>query len=227
MTDRNLSVDCPHCQLRVLAPVRAYHTVHIGDEESYGYPDHRVSLCKCPQCDNPLVAREDCVDMDFDGPRWGKPVRVWPEPARASHASIPPIVQVSLDEADRCHRAGAHTACAVMCGRALEGICEHHGVNTTLAKGIPELRAQGLIDQRLAEWGDALRRVRNTAAHASEERISKEDATDLLHFVTAICDYIYVLTARFDAFKKRRLSSTSTDATEGAATVDANDAPEP
>ncbi len=95
-----------------------------------------------------------------------------------------------------------------MCGRALEGICVHAGIKTVLAKGLQELHAKGYIDKRLLEWGDALRAVRNLAAHATGEKISKEDSTDLLHFVTAICDYIYVLTARFEAFKLRRAEAT-------------------
>lgn len=199
----SINVDCPFCEVRMAAPVQAAVVEHI--EGANSPIDCRIALTKCLECGSALVVRQHQRDVDYDHWEWSVAVRVWPEPARSSHATIPPIVQVSLDEADRCHRAGAHTACAVMCGRALEGVCVDKGVKSTLlAKGLKELRDSGLIDQRLFEWGDALREVRNLAAHATGEKIGKADSTDLLQFVTAICDYIYVLTARFDAFKERR-----------------------
>src|SRR2546428_152743 len=97
---------------------------------------------------------------------------------------IPDIVRVSLEEAQRCHAAAANTACAVMCGRALEGVCIHFGTKDRhLAKALPELRDRKLIDERLFNWGDELRKHRNVAAHATEDRISRDDATDLLEFL--------------------------------------------
>lgn len=50
----------------------------------------------------------------------------------------------------------------------------------------------------------ALREHGNIGAHPSEEKISKEDARDLLDFATAICDYIFVLTKKFDNFMERK-----------------------
>ncbi len=53
-------------------------------------------------------------------------------------------------------------------------------------------------------WGDELRKVRNLAAHASAERVAQEDARDVLDFVHAITDYIFVLSRRFEWFMKRK-----------------------
>jgi hypothetical protein len=63
------------------------------------------------------------------------------------------------------------------------------------------------------KWGEQLRKHRNTAAHATGEKISREDSTDLLEFVAAICDYIFVLTARFDAFMARKNEVVTTSLT--------------
>jgi hypothetical protein len=106
-----------------------------------------------------------------------------------------------------------------MCGRALEGVCVHFGLKTMLAKGLHELRTKGLIDDRLFQWGEQLRKHRNTAAHATGDKISREDATDLLDFVAAICDYIFVLTARFDAFMARKKVAPTLVETETASHV--------
>lgn len=96
-----------------------------------------------------------------------------------------------------------------MCGRALEGVCIHFGIKSMLAKGLAELRDRKLIDERLFDWGEQLRKHRNLAAHASKERITREDANDLFEFVTAICEYIFVLSSRFQEFMARK-EKTST-----------------
>ncbi len=81
-----------------------------------------------------------------------------------------------------------------MCGRTIEGVCNHHSTkNKTLAGGLKELRENGIIDERLFEWGDELRKHRNIGAHATSEKISKEDAKDLLDFSSAICEYVFTL----------------------------------
>jgi len=182
-------------------PVLADETVF--DDEA-GCPDFRVSMLKCPGCKFPLLAKETYLGENEFGPAWDRSVRLWPNPNRERHPSIPPIVQVSLDEAHACHHAGAHTACAVMCGRALEGVCVHFAAGNYLQKGLQALRDKGLIDDRLFKWGNELRVQRNLAAHATPHKVSKEDATDLLEFVSAICEYIFVLAARFDAFMQRK-----------------------
>jgi hypothetical protein len=99
----------------------------------------------------------------------------------------------------KCFNAKAYSACAVMCGRALEALCKENGAkNWQLAKGIKELKEKGIIDGRLFEWSEALRDRRNIGAHVTEEDISKEDARDVLDFTVAICEYVYVLTDKYN-----------------------------
>jgi Domain of unknown function (DUF4145) len=100
----------------------------------------------------------------------------------------------------------------MMCGRALEGVCVHFETrNRTLARGLEELLEKGIIDARLALWGEQLRKHRNLAAHATEEKTSREDATDLLDFVDAICEYVFVLTPKFRSFMARKESEASAE----------------
>jgi Domain of unknown function (DUF4145) len=202
------TVDCGHCDATVKAEILATHRVKYLDERSMiEFPDHDVSLGVCPACHEAVVIREDWEGEGEQGDLWSKAVRVWPSGVREANAMIPDIVRVSLEEAQRCHRAAAHTASAVMCGRALEGVCIHFETKErSLVKALAELRERGLIDERLFKWGDELRKQRNVAAHATGERISREDATDLLEFLTAICEYVFVLTPRFQSFMARRTS---------------------
>ena len=92
-----------------------------------------------------------------------------------------------------------------MCGRALEGICRHFKTKSdNLANGLTELRDARVIDGRLFDWSEELRKHRNLGAHASEERISSEDAADLLDFAHAITTYVFDLTAKFKGFLQRK-----------------------
>jgi len=74
----------------------------------------------------------------------------------------------------------------------------------TLASGLKYLKDKEIIDGRLYEWGEALRSARNLGAHASTEKVSREDARDLLDFSVAICEYVFVLNAKFARFKDRQ-----------------------
>jgi hypothetical protein len=92
-----------------------------------------------------------------------------------------------------------------MCGRSIEGVCKHHDPKIkTLAGGIKRLREDGVIDDRIYGWGEALRENRNLGAHATTEKVAKADARDLLDFSVAICEYVFVLNAKFESFQKRR-----------------------
>ena len=84
-------------------------------------------------------------------------------------------------------------------------MCTHFATrNNTLFEGLKELHDRGIIDARLYGWGDELRKNRNLAAHASGAKFNLVDAKDLYDFSSAICDYVFVLTAKFEGFKKRQ-----------------------
>jgi hypothetical protein len=63
--------------------------------------------------------------------------------------------------------------------------------------------SRGLIDQRLYEWAEELRFLRNAGAHHTG-KVSREDAEDAIALTEAMLDYLYVLSARFEKFKARR-----------------------
>lgn len=189
-------VECSYCESKTDARVVAQHDAYNPEEDPAAFT---VFLLECPSCKNSLVAGQ-YLELE-DGP----PTRLWPSPDKQLSDIIPPIVGHSMEEAAKCFKVGAYSATAVMCGRALEGICRVSNTKSKfLGGGLKELKEMGLIDSRILKWGEELQRHRNIGAHATDEKISKEDARDLVDFLTAICDYIFVLNEKYNKFMKRK-----------------------
>jgi len=91
-----------------------------------------------------------------------------------------------------------------MCGRAVEALCKDKVESKTLADGLKKLRTNKIIDEKLFEWGEALRRERNIGAHAGEDEISRQDARDVFDFAVAISEYVYVLDEKYKAYLARK-----------------------
>lgn len=194
-------IECPHCESKVDGKICGqleYRT------EDYPFPGKSV-LVECPVCHSPLLGDSEYLQVGMDEYEWTNLHRVWPIQDSHIDWEIPEIARISLIEAKVCFNAKAFSACAVMCGRAIEGICKHHNTKSkTLAGGLKDLKDLNVIDSRIFEWGEALRTARNLGAHASTEKVSKEDARDLLDFCTAICEYVFVLNEKFERFKARQ-----------------------
>jgi len=194
-------IECNYCESKVDGKIIAEHESYSSDDP---FP-FKASLLECPVCKNPILAGQELIQ---EGPKefeWSTPNRLWPEPEKYLHWHLPELVRDSLEEARKCYKGKAYSACAVMCGRVLESICsEYKTKNKFLAGGLKELLNKQIIDKRIFEWGEALRQHRNIGAHATRKKIFKEDANDLLDFANAICDYVFVLSGKFKDFMKRK-----------------------
>ncbi len=194
-------IECPYCESKVDGILKGEHSSYT-EQDAYPF---KTLLFECPVCKNSLVGGQELVDTGPDSEAWTSVSRLWPEPEHFIHWDIPGIAHSSLEEAQKCYKAKAYSACAVMCGRTLEAICKEYDTKSqVLAGGLKELLDRKVIDERLFQWGEELRKHRNIGAHATGEKISKEDARDLLDFVNAICDYVFVLSAKFERFMQRK-----------------------
>ena len=204
-------IECPYCESKVDAKVLGEHRSFDPDDDPFEF---KVSLVECPVCKNTLVGGQSNVLVAPKKLEWDDATRLWPQPERHPDLDLPRVVAASLVEARKCYKAGAYGACAVMCGRTLEGICAEFGTKARapLVGGLRELLDRQIIDGRIFEWSEALREHRNIAAHASGERISKADAKDLLDFAEAICDYVFVLTRKFENFIARKKKAEESEA---------------
>ena len=203
----NYLIECPFCK----AVVSADEKVRVKDSDlDEGYPfDDFVSLCQCPGCSSVIIGvQSEDPDGILHSPR-----RVWPKPPQYISYQIPTEIRLSLTEAEKCLKAQAFIACIAMCGRALEAVGRHFYSKATTQKAplmlkaaIDKLAADKIIDGRLHSWGLALHADRNLAAHPSGTVFKEQDAQDLFKFAVNICEYVFVLTADFEAFEKRRKS---------------------
>jgi len=193
-------VECPYCEAKVNAKIIAEKEYPPGDDND----PYRFVFMECPVCDQALVGSCDLIQVDSDVWDWSAPLRLWPDPHKDFDFNIPRIVRSSLGEAKKCYKAKAFSACAVMCGKAIEGICIKETNAKTLHTGLKKLKDIKIIDDRLFEWGEALRKERNIGAHATGQELSKQDARDVLDFSVAICDYVYVLSKKYSEYQERK-----------------------
>ena len=190
-------LECTTCEAKVDAQVQLSYVA--SDDFA---PSFRITFAKCPVCNSPFLASEE---EDVFGDEWSKPQRLYPPPEVNHAATFPKPIQAAYDEARACYSAGAYTAAAVMCRKALEAICHEHGVSErTLAASLKVLRERGIVEQRLYEWADALRDAGNDAAHDVSITVAPEDASDLLDFTLALGEYLFTFRDRFEEFQKRR-----------------------
>lgn len=200
-------VTCDTCNARVSATVEGSFQEY-ADEPGITV---RYALLKCPECKTPLLAAQDDEDSaytpGYNGQRWSNTTRLFPEDAKNQLGiSVPEPIRRAHSEARSCFdHAQAYTACAIMCRKVLEGICESYGAKTgSLAQRLKVLSDHGELDKRLYEWITTLRVAGNEAAHDVNVTVPRDDARDLLDLTEAVAEYLYTFREKFEAFQKRR-----------------------
>lgn len=189
-------LECEQCQAIVDAEILSKYEIY--DEVA---PTFRCTFARCPRCSSPFLATQE---EDFpDG--WQTPQRLYPTIGPFVSSSLPKPIREAYEEAHRCYKVRAYTATAIMCRKALEGICVEHGVQErNLSQSLAQMRDKGIIEKRLFDWADALRISGNEAAHDVHVTVSAEDARDILDFTNALTEYVFTFRDKFEAFKARR-----------------------
>jgi hypothetical protein len=199
-TEAGFAVTCPQCNRPVIMKVHGRWTAFPDPE---GLPQE-WSAAECPECRQAtLYLREHIGGPLNDG--WDDYWQAYPPQARKMSSAVPRNLRKDHEEARGCLQGRLYTAAAIMARRILEGICVDRGYTSgDLFNRLKKMRDDGVIDARLYEWADAGRQVGNEGAHASGVTVSREDAEEVLRFVEALLDYLYVFQVRFDEFKSRR-----------------------
>ena len=194
---------CPQCELPALAIVRGM-AFWDGWNKGQTYPESlptEYALVQCSECHKVSVQIREDFGQGFQD---DKPGIVYPA-KRSLSRDVPEPLRREFKEAQACFSAKAYEATVVMVRRILEGTCKENNVQErNLVKSLQKLKADGLIDDKIAEWADALRVLGNEGAHYTGRRVSRDDSEDALAFAEALLDHIYVLRKRFDEFARRR-----------------------
>ena len=110
-----------------------------------------------------------------------------------------------MEQASNSFKIGSYDAAALMCRRAIEGLCQiRDAKGSNLATKLQDLENNGHIDKKLLNWAHGVRAVGNDAAHDVLESISKNDARDILELAGAILMYVFSLDRKFQEFESRR-----------------------
>ena len=225
--NRTFLVDCSYCAAKVAAIWKGEATSFVAPDFDplFGY---RLLLGECPNCNGLLAAEQNQVEFEgitSDFNAWSDPRRVFPNPARTFSSNTPKVVKSSITEAQKCIHAGANTAACVMLRRTMEAVCvniltplreeekkisienkeipKKYNKNLMLGEGLKELHERKLIDERLFNWGKQVQNIGNKSAHAVDINISRQDVEDLMSFVTALIEYIFDLSLRYNQFLSR------------------------
>lgn len=221
-------IDCDICSAKVAAELEGKAQNSYFDNEEFEGHGTRLLIGRCLNCRSLIAAHQ--TQVDFEGYTnshdvWSDPIRIYPNPPKNFSPDIPKVVRASIVEAQKCIHAGANTAACVMLRRTVEAICveilkpireaEHKAAidrgekpksqkkPLMLGEGLEGLHDHGIIDDRLYDWSKQIQAFGNKSAHAVDIDISRQDASDLMSFVTALIEYIFDLTLRYNQFLLR------------------------
>lgn len=167
------------------AVVRAIKLAEYSDEVSYG-------IFQCQACEERFVAKQQkCKDEDW--------VVAYPVLHKPVAEEIPEPIKGEFEEASLCFAVGAYRACASMCQRTLESLCQNKKVS-----GLNQLLDKGIISQGLFDRATEIRLWAGIIKHQRIESVSKEDAEQLLAYLEVILNHIYVEPKRLDALRQKR-----------------------
>lgn len=205
-----MQVNCAECgEMTLCCPFAHY------DEGDLGSVHNRpalLSFVACEQCGKGMLVRQEETMSVGGWKTWTVPLRVWPDGGSPPISpAVPAPIRLEHAEAWTCFNARAYTATAVMVRRTLEGICADQGIikRQPLVASLKDLRNADKIDKRLFDWAEALRALGNAGAHFTGVKVSSDDAADALALSEALLNYLYILNAQYEDFRRRRSAGAS------------------
>jgi hypothetical protein len=105
---------------------------------------------------------------------------------------LPPDVEEYFTNAQTVLQAGVPSAAAVELRRTLEAAAQHQGVNErTLVQSIQKLAEEGLITSTFVDVLGHIRKIGNTGAHASDQKLTHEEVVRALAFTTQVLKNLF------------------------------------
>jgi hypothetical protein len=126
---------------------------------------------------------------------------VYPIPHKPVSEDIPEPIRSQFEEAHLCFAVGAYGSCLLMCGSALEASWREQRVS-----GLQDLKDKGVISPSLYNQANEVRLWGNVVQHDQPmpQVVTEDDAEQLLTYLEAILNAIYIEPKRLAALAQKR-----------------------
>lgn len=219
----NFIQECYYCKQKVNFELLIENS---GSDRSYFHHLNEVYiaeiLAKCTKCKEVSLFFKKVLEVETGHREWNWDIgeyvleidhpeiitRLYPINKELNHLEIGFDIYESYEEAKKLYENGFFNPAMTSLRRTLENICLEKGINKKLdlEKKLVKLLELNIIDQKLYDWGEALRKAGNMTTHTNE-KIKEEDLQDMFYFTELVIDYIFVLSKKFEDYKQRHLAT--------------------
>ncbi len=215
-----MAIICPHCGTAtsfnpvIIEDDKAFLTDESSDKRSiYGkarvfaitddkYPhDAMYGILECASCGKRFVAIKPTYKAEW--------AVVYPILHKHVAEEIPEPIRSEFQEAYLCFAVGAYKGCLLVCRTVLIAVQRERGVTN-----LKELREKGLISDSLYRQADEVRLWANMFGHEDVPvDIAAEDCEQLLAYIEALLNAVYVEPKRLSNLAQKRGQIKSTPKT--------------
>ncbi|RYG31118.1 DUF4145 domain-containing protein [bacterium] len=160
-----------------------------------------------------MCPKSECMGLVFVVQKSGRLHESYPpETIDFDATSLPANILTSLDEAVKCHAAGAHRAAALMVRRVLEELCSDRGAKgNDLKARLKNLGTSIVVPVELLDAADELRLLGNDAAHIeakSYNEVGSTEASLAIELAKELLKAVYQYQALVDRLRGLKRSSS-------------------
>lgn len=207
---RNLSVECPHCHLDIIAEPVTEPVSEIGGSYTYFValcPHHRTYGRFCKPFFVVYQSLNDCITARYPIPSYD-----W----TTYHESIPDNIRKDYAESMRCLGAEAYKATVGLCRRVIEAICyDRLGAKIKGFKDqdvklwalIDKLKEEGLITENLRATAHEIRHLGNYGAHFQNDEldeVSFSEAREIRDLTGHLLNELYITPFKTAEMRNKR-----------------------
>ena len=151
-------------------------------------------ILDCQGCGGRFVGKKDRETDEWSA--------AYPIKAKRADSDIDEPMKGEFEEAHLCFAIEAYRGCVSMCGTALEALWRDEKASSLL-----DLKEKGVISPQLYERANEIRLWGNIAKHElAPDVVDKEDAEELLTYLEAILNAVYVEPKKLERLSTARLS---------------------
>lgn len=185
-----------------------YGEVSVKLIEPYRYGVANYAILECQACGKRFVVESGEYTEE------GEWQVVYPIAHRPVAEEMPEPIKSEFEEACLCFAVGAYRGCLLVCRTVLIALQREQAVSS-----LKELQDKGTISAQLYRQADQVRLWANVIGHEDvlPEAITKEDSEQILAYLEALLDAVYVqpkrlsdLTQKLGQLRKSRKTEPST-----------------